>query len=506
MANFFSYLRQHKLPERKTLRTFLALPLSWYGLVLYVLLIAIAATSYATIAMFNNTLLVTVPARGGTLSEGIIGTPKFINPILASTDTDKALVSLVYSGILKEQDGSYVPDLAVDYSVSSDQRTYTVHLPQKAKWSDGKPLTSSDIAFTFELLANSSINSNSKYWEPITVETPNDTTALISLPEARSDFLSALTVGILPAHVWEKVADQDFGTTRHNLYPIGSGMFRVTRVRINGASVESITLSRNQHYVGQHPYLSHLEERFYPNQAQLLRALTSESIDMTLAASPNTATLVSQKSYSLEKIASPYNISLYHKKGESILANANLVAILNRAIDKNSLLAKVMDGYGILPSTPIDSPTLSPEDIINDFKSLGYTYKDDFLEKNGQPVGFAIAVENDETALLTAQTLSEELGSVGVLVTVKAFDRGAFSERLNRGDFQVFLASEQTPIPDVYEPVLALYKKAYPFITNTYLHLPDALYSPRERYRYLSEWYVEYDRVWNFLYNKNKNL
>ena len=45
--------------------------------------------------------MVEVPAYGGTLTEGIIGTPRFINPVLASSDADRDLVALTHSGLLR---------------------------------------------------------------------------------------------------------------------------------------------------------------------------------------------------------------------------------------------------------------------------------------------------------------------------------------------------------------------------------------------------------------------
>src|SRR3989338_9590903 len=47
----------------------------------------------------KQSLVVEVPARGGSLSEGFIGSPRFINPILAISDADRDLTSLTYSGL-----------------------------------------------------------------------------------------------------------------------------------------------------------------------------------------------------------------------------------------------------------------------------------------------------------------------------------------------------------------------------------------------------------------------
>ncbi len=97
----------------------------------------------------NDFFLVTIPARGGSFSEALVGTPRFINPLLAMSDSDRDLSSLVYSGLTREMpDGSLIPDLAESYSVSTDTLTYTFFIKPTATFQDGTPVTADDIAFT----------------------------------------------------------------------------------------------------------------------------------------------------------------------------------------------------------------------------------------------------------------------------------------------------------------------------------------------------------------------
>jgi len=51
-----------------------------------------------TVAISNHYAAV-VPVRGGTLTEGIVGTPRFVNPALALTRADQDVVALVYRGL-----------------------------------------------------------------------------------------------------------------------------------------------------------------------------------------------------------------------------------------------------------------------------------------------------------------------------------------------------------------------------------------------------------------------
>ena len=73
--------------------------------------------------------MIEAPAYGGTLTEGIIGTPRFINPVLASSDADRDLVALTHSGLLIP-DNRYrlINDMAEKYDVSEDGLVYTFTL------------------------------------------------------------------------------------------------------------------------------------------------------------------------------------------------------------------------------------------------------------------------------------------------------------------------------------------------------------------------------------------
>ena len=76
----------------------------------------------------NNHFLILVPMSGGAITQGVIGAPQFINPVLAATDADQDLVALVYSGLLRYgPNGNLIPDLAQSYSVSPDGLTLWVN-------------------------------------------------------------------------------------------------------------------------------------------------------------------------------------------------------------------------------------------------------------------------------------------------------------------------------------------------------------------------------------------
>src|SRR3990167_4313711 len=104
--------------------------------------------------------LVEVPVRGGTLAEGLVGNPRFINPVLALSEADKNLTAVVYSGLVRlTPEGLITNDLASQVQISKDERVYTVTISKDARFHDDAPVTADDIIFTISKIADPVIKS-----------------------------------------------------------------------------------------------------------------------------------------------------------------------------------------------------------------------------------------------------------------------------------------------------------------------------------------------------------
>lgn len=129
--------------------------------VVFMVLLTVFVGSTAILAMRANAmLLVEIPAEGGTIIEGAIGVPRFINPLIAESDTERDLVSLIYAGLLdRDPNGMLSGELAETYSISEDGLTYRFTLRDNLTFHDGSPVTADDVAFTIALAQNPTIES-----------------------------------------------------------------------------------------------------------------------------------------------------------------------------------------------------------------------------------------------------------------------------------------------------------------------------------------------------------
>lgn len=204
---------------------------------------------------------------GGTVVLVIPEEPAGLNRYLA----DAALLYQVSDATViglttPNENGEYTPRLAAELpTVSEDQKTVTWKLREGLKWSDGEPLTSDDITFTWEAVSNpdsGAYNQTAGFDLIESIETPDDVTAVVHYSEPFVGYLGQFSAALLPRHATG--APEEMSTWEWNMKPVVAGPFVVTDWR----SGESITMERNENYYEEgKPYLDKLIFRIVPEPA-----------------------------------------------------------------------------------------------------------------------------------------------------------------------------------------------------------------------------------------------
>jgi peptide/nickel transport system substrate-binding protein len=161
----------------------------------------------------NRMFMVKVPKNGGTITEGIIGTPTLINPVIANSDADKDLTALIYSGLMRrDSQGNLIPDLAVSLpTISENNKEYTFTLRDDAKFHNGKKLTADDVLFTIEKIKDPTIKSPQKSrWDGVSVAKIDEHTIVFTTTEPYSSFLNNTTLGIIFFCLMERIGSNEF--------------------------------------------------------------------------------------------------------------------------------------------------------------------------------------------------------------------------------------------------------------------------------------------------------
>ena len=103
------------------------------------------------------------PVYGGTYTEGMVGQPVMINPLIANAnDVDWDLTQIVFASLL---------DLIDNYKISNDNKTWNITLKKNLQWSDGQDLSVADVVFTLKTIQDPDTRSPSfQTWQGVTAD------------------------------------------------------------------------------------------------------------------------------------------------------------------------------------------------------------------------------------------------------------------------------------------------------------------------------------------------
>ncbi len=209
------------------------------------------------------------PAVGGQYTEAVLGEIKYLNPILAQTDAEKSLSSLMFSSLIRiSADGNIMPELAERYEISPDGKKYTFYLRQDVKFVNDLQFTAQDVAYTIDSIKASELKSPlNKRWVDTQISVIDQYTILMELPSAYGPFIYNCNFGILPA----AVSSSDFSRK-----PVGSGAFEFVKVLKKADKITEIRLKRNNNYFGSKVFIEDLRIKIYPQRGNAENAFTDD--------------------------------------------------------------------------------------------------------------------------------------------------------------------------------------------------------------------------------------
>lgn len=357
LKDFLSLFKIRKLPSRVQWGKFFYVLSKKEKIVFFVSLAIFLISLFSLWHIFYIKNTRPQPAGGGELKEGVVGQPRFINPIYSQTsDTDRDLAELIFSGLFKyDRDGKIVPDLAANYEIKNEGRSYEVYLKENLFWSDGSPLTADDVVFTIKTIQNSDYKSPSRTnWLGVNVEKISNPGIRFELKNAYAPFLETLTQKIIPQKIWKDISPENFPLAVFNLKPVGSGPYKLKGLKQNGVGkIISLELVKNPRYYGKTPYLHQISFYFFDDEESLAKSFRRGKIDSFAPSS-------SQQISSLTKSANVYSFSLpryfalfFNPEKSKILSDQNIRQALNYATDKTEILDKVFGGYGMVTHSPV---------------------------------------------------------------------------------------------------------------------------------------------------------
>lgn len=458
MENFYSRIRSFKLPKKDEINSVFLAFSKKERIIFAILLLVLLVSTLSMLEILNKSLMVKIPLRGGIISEGVIGSPRFTNPILATSSADQDLVALIYSGLMrKNEDGTLTPDLAESYQISKDGLTYTFTLKNNIYFQNGAPVTADDVVFTVNEAKDPIIQSPHKVdWDGVTATKINATTVQFILKQPYPSFLENATLGIMPASLWN---NSPIELNDANVNPIGSGPYMVKSViKESSGVIDSYELSPFKKFILGEPYIQTINLHFYSSEDDLINALENNEVDQISSITPLNADILKERNYSVKSSVLPRVFGLFFNQNQNRLFTDKVITnAINQAIDKEEIVKDVLFGYGIVIDDPVPPNLLSYQglsegntvsrigvlqnvqaSLTRDGWSLG---PDGFLQKTTTAknkkktvttLEFSISTGNADELTKTALLIKQDLAAVGIKVDIKTFEVGNLNQSVIR--------------------------------------------------------------------------
>ena len=330
-------------------------------------------------------------------------------------------------------------DLATEWEVDDEGKTYTFSLRDDVLWHDGEKFDAADVVFTYSSILEHGADATtySLYKNIESVTAPDDHTVVFVLKEPSSVFLAQLTdyygAWILPEHLFGTADPREAAA---NQAPVGTGPFKFVE-KVTG---DHVTLERNPDYFGQVPYVDKLVFRTIPNRSTAIAALKAGEIHFSTA-SPGFAEidgLESSPQLNVEITPSEIFQWINFNVQRPIVSDPNVRKAIAMAIDTTQLNEIVYFGKAVPGSTifrhghwAADPKITQPKQDIEESKRL--------LDAAGYPVKadgtrFTLNYTTWNTSIFggpeLAQIVKQQLKEVGIGVDIEQNEFSMFNERV----------------------------------------------------------------------------
>jgi len=411
------------------------------------------------------------PSSSGdvVLRVGVIADLDTDNVFAVSAGSDYTVATSEYDMLLSfsSKDLTAAPGLATGCDHNGDYTTWTCHIRPGLKWSDGQPLTSEDIAFTYRFVIDNNIPQYKSYFpsDP-TFETPDPTTLIWKAKAPTFAPEMPPWVYIVPEHIWAPYDGKDLKTIRDvsQTPAVGSGPFILT----SWTPGQGFVMSRNPYYWGPTPSLDRIEYQVYTNQEAMIQALKNGEIDALDGLQPSLINSVQgSPNITLQKVVSDWWLNLaFNFGGQPGSTYTPLPALhdlvvrkaIEMAIDKNAIVQKVYEGAAtpgdtiVRPASAywhLDIPAdkefqYNPTEAAQMLQQAGYvdTNGDGIREdpKTGQPLEMRIPASTDTTGAEQAgELIVGYLKQIGIKVDLLPATDAKMNDYWGSGNFDAYI-------------------------------------------------------------------
>ncbi len=405
-------------------------------------------TASALASMIATGAVAEEPKKGGTLVTVLGSNVRNLNSAVQSgIVTGFPGAQLFASPLRYDENWEPQPYLAESWEVSEDGLTVTLNLVKNAKFHDGAPLTSEDVAFSVDVIkANHPFKS---MFAPVeSVSTPDAHTAVLNLSKPHPALMLAMSgqlMSIIPKHVYGDGEITDVKAhARNNEGTVGSGPFKLVEYK----SGEHVILERfDDFFIDGRPYLDKIVMRIITDPSA--RAIAYENGELHMGAFESLPTVINRlkKADNLTVTPNGYGaigpldwLAMNTQRGP--LKDVRVRKAIAHAVDKNFIQKALMQGTasdsrtGIHPDSPFYNGGVDAYDVDLDKANA-------LLDEAGFPMNgdsrFALTIDFGWPGVKPqVEYVKAALKKVGIAVEVRASaDFPTWAKRMGEMDFDL---------------------------------------------------------------------
>jgi peptide/nickel transport system substrate-binding protein len=392
------------------------------------------------------------------------------NPAVQQEAVGFVYEPLIFVNILRNAEEK--PMLAKSYTWGADKKSIVFTIRDGVQWSDGKPFTAKDVAFTFDLMKKYPATDLYSLWTGagLTSVTASGNKVTMKFNQAAQPyfFYFANEVGIVPQHIWSTGDAAAHPDTWANKSPVGTGPFMV-----NPCTPNNIQYTANPHYWQPgRPYIQKVEYPAYLDNGPANLDLANGKAQWGSQFIPNIQKFYLDKSSDNQTWSPPTtNVTLYPNNSPSRptgkLAVRQAIAY---ALDR-SQVAQIGEGGQQPPAnqTGIVTPTFDKYFDSAALNSSGYAKQDVNKAKAAmQSAGYSTSNPLKLTVItVTGYTdwdaslavVKQQLAPIGIDLTVDDLAQQTYNNKLYTGDFDLAYFGESGGPTPYYELRKWLYSK-----------------------------------------------
>ena len=403
--------------------------------------------------------------EGGIFRLGSSSSIDSLNPFIAFQADAYVTFEYVYPMLVQYNAKlQWAPDFARSWQVSPDGKTWTFHTQPNAKWSDGKPLTAADAAWTLNTIikfqAGPTANSAGYVAHMKSATAPNPTTLVLTYSQPVGNVLSEMQqMAILPEHIWAQYATGDGKALKTFTNPapiVSGGAFELVKYTPKVIAL----FKRNPNFYGAKPHINGLGLQFFGTTDAEITALKGGQLDGVEVVPPTSVATVKAAHFVVAESpgvqfddfiinSNPKQDASHAELLNPLLRQAFDAAIDRQAIINTSLLGHGTAGTSIIPpatghwSDPAVMP--APFDLSKANQLLdqaGYKMGPNNVRMaNGHPMSYTVVMSSDiasgygNRSFLIVQS---DFAKIGVKLSLKVLDPSAAYNAITANNYKSF--------------------------------------------------------------------